>query len=718
MVTITKNKNKIFYGIVILFFVGIIIPAYALFEFTLVDSIDGDTDPLSIPHDVVIDSTGRTIVADYGNARIQIYDVNGLLVNSVTNADGTGSGPLSRFISAYNVAVDSNDRIFVSDGGNSRVQVFDSDGTFQFSIPSALNVRGVTIDSNDRIIIAETFGTKSIQIYDSRGSPLKTITDGIIKGVWDVAVDSNDRIIAIEWKKNIFHIYDSSGDFVESVSTVGGIGQRGIAVDSMDRILISDQSTNQIHIYNSTADFVTSVSYTHDIEDEDFAGLTTDCYDRVVATDLWNHNVLFFELNIFYEDKNYEECYLVKEESKNKGGCGGDCTPPTFGKDDNGRLIVQGGFSFNGNATDITDLHTPYKMITASTNSTHNFTLKAYENYGTNNIEWFQLGVVSAVGDMLDDAEVLATIYIDSSQVVEVVDTDSNNLWEITNATSYIEDCGYITAECLELSLDVIFREELKNKVIVIQAMDNSRRTDTKFLNDGIETVGQSMNKPLVSYVLASMGGAFYPQERGVVELTLTSYKDDLWQDSYGYQWTSTSNGFRILDTIPVPLKEPDVMWQAMTRMNSNFPDMIIYEENRAVLLFDASTLESILDDSFAYDYSDNFENKLADPTIIEKLKIAEQNAIPYTRDYTKDQSLYQYGAYDYWGYFGDMSLDEIIQWDEAKKLQLKAQLDAQRLLEHQKYNPTNTIDQRLAEKEQNRLQLEEEMRVFNESQQ
>jgi len=284
--------------------------------------------------------------------------------------------------------------------------------------------------------------------------------------------------------------------------------------------------------------------------------------------------------------------YQIASEKKG-GGCGGDCSPPTFGKDKKGQMIVQGGFSFNGNSTDVIEFWTPYHMITAQTNSTHNFTLKAFENYGNNNIKWFQFGIVPEVGSELNDAEVLATIYISSSQVekIEIEEAGESNLIDIINATSYIEECGYVTSDCLELSLDIIFREELKNKVIVIQAMDNSRNANTKFLNDGIETVGESMNEPLISYVLASKGGAFYPQDRGVVELTLTSYKNDLWQDQYGYEWSTNNYGFYIINTVPVPLKEPDVMWQAMTRMNSNFADMIIYEQERAVLIFDASKL-------------------------------------------------------------------------------------------------------------------------------
>ena len=325
------------------------------------------------------------------------------------------------------------------------------------------------------------------------------------------------------------------------------------------------------------------------------------------------------------DDPNYVE------QKKKSGGCSGDCVAPIFGKDDTGRMIVQGGFSFNGNVTDVTNYHTPYHMITAQTNSTHNFTLKAFENYGNNNIKWFQFGIVPEVGSPLNDAEVLATIYTSSSKVENIVEDDKNNLFDIINATSYSKECGYVASDCLELSIDVIFREELRNKVIVIQAMDTSRNAETKFLNDGIETFGESLNEPLIAQVSVSKGGVFYPQDKGIVELTLTSYKNDLWQDKYGYEWTSDDyKSFRIIDTIPVPIKEPDVMWQAMTRMNSNFADMINYEQDKAYLILDEfcphcndvsfEEIDNIVqsDISIRLDRSDNQE--------LQKAIIAEQH--------------------------------------------------------------------------------------------
>jgi len=327
---------------------------------------------------------------------------------------------------------------------------------------------------------------------------------------------------------------------------------------------------------------------------------------------------------------------------KKGGGCSGDCTPPTFGNDENNKQLVQGGFSYNDQAIDVTEFWTPYELVTAQTGEVVNFTIKAYENNGLNNIKWFQFGIVPEVGTPLNDAEILATFYLESSKIAEIVEEEKYDLFDIVAASTYIEECGYITSDCLELSIDVMFNEELINKVIVIDVIDLPRNSNTKYLNDGIDTVGESMNKPLISSVPASSGGVFYPQERGAVELTLTSYKNSEWQDEYGYMWEEDfdNHTFRIISDVPQPQREADLMWSAMTRMNSNFEIIKDYEEKRAIYyVFDASKLVSELPDSWTYE--------LPKSEALQQLELAERIELEKNRVSDMMDSLFPYQRFN-----------------------------------------------------------------------
>jgi len=325
------------------------------------------------------------------------------------------------------------------------------------------------------------------------------------------------------------------------------------------------------------------------------------------------------------------------EKKKGNGGCA-DCTPPIFGKTRDNKWIVQDGFSFNKIATDVTNYHTEYPLITVNTNQTNNLTIKAYENGGTNNMKWVQFGLgIPEVGFPLNDAQTIVTIYLKHGEVEKIEKREKYPLVDVSNVTTSIVECGYTVSDCLQVSMDYIYRDQPKYNIMAINAMDVSRNSQTNFLNDGIEVIGESINEPLLDKISVSKGGAFYPQRAGTVELTLIDYKTDMWQDEYGYLWTGDNyKSFKIIDTVPAPIKEPDMVVSVMTRLNSNFADMIIYEQDRAVLHFDSSKLVSILEDSFAYDISKSDAEKQADLDI----RIADEikRITPMTQNYTNNQ--------------------------------------------------------------------------------
>jgi len=323
----------------------------------------------------------------------------------------------------------------------------------------------------------------------------------------------------------------------------------------------------------------------------------------------------------------------IKETSKNGGGCSGDCTKPTFFKNKMGMEIVKNGFELDGNATDVINYHLPWELITLNTNQTYNMKLKVYE---TNTLKW--IGVyfgVPEIGSPLGNAESEAIFHLNyNKEIEEIVTVDKSALIDIITSNVTMISCGYTESECYLLDFDFVFRDSLKNNVVGIQAVDMARNSVIHYINDGIQAVGESMNVPLISQVSASKGGAFYPQDRGTVELTLISYKDDLWQDKFGYLWTGDGNkSFKIVSIIPVPHKEPDVTWFSMTRMNSNFSDMIQYEKDRAILIFDGSKLLNEIGDSFAYELPQGQEEYNKELAI--KLEIEAEKATKLTKDYT-----------------------------------------------------------------------------------
>ena len=86
-----------------------------------------DGDPFNLPTDVGVASTGELFISDgYGNARVHKYSPDGELIMS-WGEWGTGPG---QFNLSHAVRVDSEDRVWVCDRSNDRIQMFDTEGRF------------------------------------------------------------------------------------------------------------------------------------------------------------------------------------------------------------------------------------------------------------------------------------------------------------------------------------------------------------------------------------------------------------------------------------------------------------------------------------------------------------------------------------------------------------------------------------------------------------
>ena len=280
---------------------------------------------------------------------------------------------------------------------------------------------------------------------------------------------------------------------------------------------------------------------------------------------------------------------VVAIDGRDGGSCN-DCTPPTFGKDKNGKPIVSNGFMFNGNATDVTDYHTEFPLITVITNQTNTVTVKMYENNGVNNIRLAQFGMgMPEIGDSLSHAQTLLEIWLVGSEIEEIVKIDKNNLVDILNVTTSIVDCGYVgTENCLQVTLDYIYRDQPKYNIMAINAMDNNRNAQTNYMNDGILVVGDSLNEPLIQQTSTSEAGKLYPQKVGLVNLTLLDYKTDVWQDEYGYLWSTNNYGPYLVDDIPIPKKTPDKYskWSGYNdRFHSEFKNYVEFQSIKAEMM-------------------------------------------------------------------------------------------------------------------------------------
>ena len=84
-------------------------------------------EPFRLPTDLGVASNGDLFVSDgYDNARVHKYSAAGELLHSWGD---WGEGP-SQFTLSHCVRLDKDDRVWVCDRTNDRIQLFDTDGNF------------------------------------------------------------------------------------------------------------------------------------------------------------------------------------------------------------------------------------------------------------------------------------------------------------------------------------------------------------------------------------------------------------------------------------------------------------------------------------------------------------------------------------------------------------------------------------------------------------
>src|SRR5207249_5981645 len=87
-----------------------------------------NTGELAFPRTVMVNSHGDIFVSEYGlTERVQQFTAEGKKLIRVLGKGGTGDGEFNR---AEGLGVDAQDRLYVADSCNHRVQIFAPDGRF------------------------------------------------------------------------------------------------------------------------------------------------------------------------------------------------------------------------------------------------------------------------------------------------------------------------------------------------------------------------------------------------------------------------------------------------------------------------------------------------------------------------------------------------------------------------------------------------------------
>jgi tripartite motif-containing protein 71 len=210
------------------------------------------------PTEVVVSSSGHVYVLDGANNKIKVFDRRGVLVRSFGRH---GQGP-GEFQQPVGMDVDASEHIYVADTGNQRIQVFDRDGKFLRLFDLAdRDARPVEVELGQQADLLYVSDTRHHQILCYHqdgtfafawGAQGKTIGEFMFPGMADT--DGAGNVYVVDILNGRVQIFDADG---KNPRQVAGFGitpgtlfrPKGILVDRGSDVYVSDSYTGVIQVF-------------------------------------------------------------------------------------------------------------------------------------------------------------------------------------------------------------------------------------------------------------------------------------------------------------------------------------------------------------------------------------------------------------------------------------------------------------------------------------
>jgi hypothetical protein len=210
-----------------------------------------------------INSKDEVLVADVKKRKILVFDQHGKYIRSFSSIKGLVPEDPKKETYPSHIAVGPKDQIYISDGRNGHVWIYDPKGSFlkhlggpQLGLfPSAGHIR---FDSKNKIYILEGIPNR-IRICTQDGDRVMQIAEtgsraGQFLRISGLALDSIDRIYATDIVQCVIQIFDTRGDLIgvvkEYISPEGDARKfaspSGIFIGRDDIIYVIEQPKHRL----------------------------------------------------------------------------------------------------------------------------------------------------------------------------------------------------------------------------------------------------------------------------------------------------------------------------------------------------------------------------------------------------------------------------------------------------------------------------------------
>ena len=209
-----------------------------------------DRGMLKLPRGIVLDSEQRMYIADLHNSKVQVFSSNGKFIEDF------GKVRLQR---PQSVALFQKKWLFVSDmQANSVVKFAQRNNRFicksasgEFNYPS-----GLTVDTDGNVLVADSYNNR-VAVLDADLKPVQEIGRDHLICPRDVKMNGNKIFVADNNRLNNIHVYSRSGQLLHSMIRLeNGTVDMFICFDPYKNILISDCIGHSIQIFSEEGQLI------------------------------------------------------------------------------------------------------------------------------------------------------------------------------------------------------------------------------------------------------------------------------------------------------------------------------------------------------------------------------------------------------------------------------------------------------------------------------
>jgi len=296
------------------------------------DQIDLSKIPFQLirTYGVAVDSKGNIYAADQGVDAIFIFNPETKAVELIRN------GREARFGLINGLAMDDNDRLFVTDDRLREVLVFNANHQEEAAFGADVlgNPGGVAIDTENRFLYVVDTANDAVDVFDADsfkllrkiGTPGKKhqLTDpGTFALPTNVALDGDGNVYVTDTLNARVQIFDADGNFI---STFGKRGDgpadfdrpKGIAIDCDGHIWVVDAAQERVKVFDRTGQLLIYFGGAGEYPGQFGAayGIAIDKNNRVITSEQFPGRVQVFRYVTDAEAEQAKKEQAVKSSAR------------------------------------------------------------------------------------------------------------------------------------------------------------------------------------------------------------------------------------------------------------------------------------------------------------------------------------------------------------------------------------------------------------------